>query len=105
MPARRCAWPTSACRPSPRDLALRPHGLTLVTGRAGSGKTTTLAAMAEEVNAQRSVHLLTIEDPIEILIPEKSAVVTQREILSDVETFGSALRAAMRQDPERDRRR
>jgi twitching motility protein PilT len=81
------------------ELALRPHGLTLVTGRAGSGKTTTLAAMAEEVNLVNSVHVLTIEDPIEVLIPAKSAVVTQREIRSDVETFGSALRAAMRQDP------
>ncbi len=81
------------------SLALRPHGLTLVTGRAGSGKTTTLAAMAEEINVTRPVHILTLEDPIEVLIPEKVAVVTQREIASDVETFGGALRAAMRQDP------
>ncbi len=81
------------------SLALRPHGLTLVTGRAGSGKTTTLAAMAEEINISRAVHILTLEDPIEVLIPEKAAVVTQREIASDVETFGRALRAAMRQDP------
>jgi twitching motility protein PilT len=81
------------------DLALRPHGLTLVTGRAGSGKTTTLAAMAEEVNVSRAAHVLTLEDPIEILVPEKMAVVTQREIVSDVETFGTALRSAMRQDP------
>jgi twitching motility protein PilT len=82
-----------------RDLALRHHGLTLVTGRAGSGKTTTLAAMADEINVSRPVHVLTLEDPIEVLIPEKLAVVTQREIGSDVETFGRALRAAMRQDP------
>jgi twitching motility protein PilT len=81
------------------DLALRPHGLTLVTGRAGSGKTTTLAAMAEEINLTRAAHVLTLEDPIEILIPEKEAVVTQREIASDVETFASALKSAMRQDP------
>jgi twitching motility protein PilT len=81
------------------SLAMRPHGLTLVTGRAGSGKTTTLAAMAEEINAARPVHLLTLEDPIEILIPEKVAVVTQREIFADVETFAGALRSAMRQDP------
>jgi twitching motility protein PilT len=80
-------------------LALRPHGLTLVTGRAGSGKTTTLAAMAEEVNTTRPVHVLTLEDPIEVLIPEKVALVTQREVFSDMETFGAALRAAMRQDP------
>jgi twitching motility protein PilT len=80
-------------------LALRPHGLTLVTGRAGSGKTTTLAAMAEQINTSRAVHLLTLEDPIEILIPEKVALVTQREVFSDMETFGAALRAAMRQDP------
>ena len=81
------------------DLALRPHGLTLVTGRAGSGKTTTLAAMAEEINVSKAAHVLTLEDPIEILVPEKMAVVTQREIVSDVETFGTALRSAMRQDP------
>ena len=81
-------------------LALRPHGLTLVTGRAGSGKTTTLAAMAQTVNTTRPAHLLTLEDPIEVLIPEQMALVTQREVFSDTETFGAALRAALRQDPD-----
>jgi len=85
--------------PVVNELALRPHGLTLVTGRAGSGKTTTLAAMAEAINTTRAAHLLTLEDPIEVLIPEKLALVTQREVFADTETFGTALRAAMRQDP------
>ncbi|TYL46418.1 PilT/PilU family type 4a pilus ATPase [Nocardioides sp. BGMRC 2183] len=81
-------------------LALRPRGLVLVTGPTGSGKTTTLAAMIDLVNDSRPVHVLTLEDPIEIMHRSKRATVTQRELGSDTRTWDSALRAAMRQDPD-----
>ena len=82
------------------SLALRPRGLVLVTGPTGSGKTTTLAGMIDAVNERRSVHILTLEDPIEILHRSKVATVTQRELGSDTRDWSSALRAAMRQDPD-----
>lgn len=82
------------------SLALRPRGLVLVTGPTGSGKTTTLAGMIDAVNERRSAHILTLEDPIEILHRSKVATVTQRELGSDTRDWGSALRAAMRQDPD-----
>lgn len=82
------------------SLALRPRGLVLVTGPTGSGKTTTLAGMIDVVNERRSVHVLTLEDPIEILHRSKVATITQRELGSDTHDWGSALRAAMRQDPD-----
>ncbi|MEQ6901012.1 PilT/PilU family type 4a pilus ATPase [Nocardioides sp. YIM 152588] len=82
------------------ELALRPRGLVLVTGPTGSGKTTTLAGMIDMVNESRSVHVLTLEDPIEILHRNKTATVTQRELGSDTLDWASALRAAMRQDPD-----
>jgi twitching motility protein PilT len=81
-------------------IALRRHGLTIVAGQTGCGKTTTLAAMAEHFNANVAGHILTIEDPIEILIPSRRAVVTQREVSGDVESFAGALRSGMRQDPD-----
>lgn len=82
------------------QLALAPRGLVLVTGPTGSGKTTTLAAMVEEINRNRAVHILTIEDPIEILHHDKQAIVTQRELHTDTEDYATALRTAMRQDPD-----
>jgi len=81
-------------------LALRPRGLVLVTGPTGSGKTTTLAGMIDVVNENRAVHVLTLEDPIEILHRNKAATVTQRELGTDTHDWPSALRAAMRQDPD-----
>ncbi|MBI4260957.1 MAG: PilT/PilU family type 4a pilus ATPase [Actinobacteria bacterium] len=86
--------------PVVRRLADAPRGLVLVTGPTGSGKTTTLAAMLEHVNATRSVHIVTIEDPIEVLHPDKTASVNQREVGQDTESFLTALRAALRQDPD-----
>jgi twitching motility protein PilT len=83
-----------------RRLALEPRGLLLVTGPTGSGKTTTLAAMVDVVNESRPVHVLTIEDPIEILHRDKVASVSQRELGTDTEGWATALRAAMRQDPD-----
>jgi twitching motility protein PilT len=77
-----------------------PRGLVLVTGPTGSGKSTTLAALIDEINRTRSDHIITIEDPIEFLHRHKRCVVNQREIGTDATDFGSALRAALRQDPD-----
>ncbi len=76
------------------------RGLVLVTGTTGSGKSTTLAAMIDRINAARTDHIITIEDPIEFLHRDKKAFVNQREVEVDTLNFGSALRAALRQDPD-----
>ncbi|HJU01111.1 MAG TPA: PilT/PilU family type 4a pilus ATPase [Actinomycetes bacterium] len=81
-------------------LAEQPRGLVLVTGPTGSGKTTTLAAMIDHVNANRAVHIVTIEDPIEVLHADKLGMVNQREVRVDTDDFTIAMRAAMRQDPD-----
>src|SRR5437868_7769678 len=82
------------------SLALEPRGLVLVTGPTGSGKTTTLAGMIDHINANREIHAVTIEDPIEVLHFDKLAMINQREVRVDTEDFSTALRAAMRQDPD-----
>jgi twitching motility protein PilT len=82
------------------ELAERPRGLVLVTGPTGSGKSTTLAALIDEINRNRSEHILTIEDPIEFLHRHKRCIVNQREIGPDATSFAEALRAALRQDPD-----
>jgi twitching motility protein PilT len=89
-----------ALPPSLRDLAMQPRGLVLVTGPTGSGKSTTLAAMVDEVNREKPHHILTVEDPIEFVHRHKRCVVTQREIGTDAPTFADALRAGLRQDPD-----
>jgi len=81
-------------------LALEPRGLVLVTGTAGSGKSTTLAAMIDHINNSETGHILTIEDPIEFLHRDKRCLITQREVGIDTESFAEALRAALRQDPD-----
>jgi twitching motility protein PilT len=81
-------------------LADRPRGLVLVTGPTGSGKSTTLAAMIDKINLERSEHILTIEDPIEYIHPHKSCLVNQRELHSDTQSFAGALRSALREDPD-----
>jgi twitching motility protein PilT len=81
-------------------LADRPRGLVLVTGPTGSGKSTTLASMIDKINAERREHILTIEDPIEYIHPHKNCLVNQREVHSDTTSFGLALRAALREDPD-----
>src|SRR5438034_11560579 len=81
-------------------LAEKPRGLVLVTGPTGSGKSTTLAALIDEINRTRSEHILTIEDPIEFLHRHKRCIVNQREIGPDAKSFAEALRAALRQDPD-----
>src|SRR5919106_1825441 len=82
------------------DLAQKPRGLVLVTGPTGSGKSTTLAAMIDEVNRTRYEHILTIEDPIEFTHRHKNCIVNQREIGADAVSFAEALRGALRQDPD-----
>ena len=82
------------------DLAARPHGLVLVTGRTGSGKSTTLAALVDRINAERRGHILTVEDPVEYIHPHRRAIVNQREMHTDTAGFGPALRAALREDPD-----
>jgi len=83
-----------------RRLAEEHRGLVLVTGATGSGKTTTLAAMLDFMNRNRQQHIVTIEDPIEILHPDHSSIVNQREIGLDSTDFMQALRRALRQDPD-----
>jgi twitching motility protein PilT len=82
------------------DLTKKPSGLILVTGPTGSGKTTTLAAIIDKINNEQRCHILTIEDPIEFVHPNKLSVVNQREIGSDTENFANALRSVLRQDPD-----
>jgi twitching motility protein PilT len=81
-------------------LAAQPRGLVLVTGPTGSGKSTTLATMIDQINRTRQEHILTIEDPIEFLHWHRSCIVNQREVGADTPTFSDALRAALRQDPD-----
>ncbi len=76
------------------------HGLVLVTGPTGSGKSTTLAALIDEINEKRPVHIITIEDPLEFVHKDKSAIVTQREVGRDTLSFANSLRGALRQDPD-----
>jgi twitching motility protein PilT len=87
--------------PAPlHELATKPRGLVLVTGPTGSGKSTTLAAVIDEINRTRAEHIMTIEDPIEFLHRHKRCLVNQREIGPDATSFADALRGALRQDPD-----
>ncbi len=81
-------------------IASEPRGLVLVTGTTGSGKSTTLAAIVEQINRTRASHILTIEDPIEFAFRDQRSVINQREIGVDTADFPTALRAALRQDPD-----
>jgi twitching motility protein PilT len=83
-----------------RRLAEEHRGLILVTGATGSGKTTTLAAMIDHINRTRQQHIVTIEDPIEVLHPDHACIVNQREVGLDTTDFQQALRRALRQDPD-----
>jgi twitching motility protein PilT len=83
-----------------KKISMEQRGLILVTGTTGSGKSTTLAAMIDLINSQRTEHIITIEDPIEYLHRDKKSIVNQREIGSDTESFSKALRQALRQDPD-----
>lgn len=82
------------------ELADQENGLILVTGPTGSGKTTTLAAMIEHINATRPVHIMTIEDPIEFVYEDKKAAINQRELGIDTDSLDAALKSVLRQDPD-----
>jgi twitching motility protein PilT len=83
-----------------RELAEAPRGLVLVTGPAGTGKTTTIASMISHINATRRAHIVTIEDPIEVVHTDQLSILDQREIGEDTLSFGAALRHVIRQDPD-----
>lgn len=82
------------------EFTTRPSGLVLVTGATGSGKSTTLAAMIDKINKERHDHILTVEDPIEFLHKHQNCMINQREVGSDTVSFASALKMALRQDPD-----
>ena len=83
-----------------RDLADQPRGIILLTGTTGSGKSTTLAAMIDHINSNKSRHIVTLEDPIEYLHRDKRSIINQREVGQDTESFGRAMRRVLRQDPD-----
>ena len=83
-----------------KKMAMASRGLILVTGAMGSGKSTTLAAIIDYINANRKSHIVTIEDPIEFLHRDKKSIINQREVGSDTEGFQTALKSALRQDPD-----
>jgi twitching motility protein PilT len=86
--------------PVVHELTRKPRGIVLVTGPTGSGKSTSLAAMIDEINATRDEHIMTIEDPIEFLHSHKRCIVNQRELGTDATSFAAALKSALRQDPD-----
>ena len=81
-------------------MAERPRGLVLVTGPTGSGKSTTLAAMIDKINTERRGHIITVEDPIEFIHKHRNCIINQREVGSDTKSFASALKYALREDPD-----
>lgn len=82
------------------EVASRPRGLILITGAAGNGKSTTMAAMVEHINKNASRHIITIEDPIEFYYQDKNSIIDQRELYVDTQDFNNALEKALRQDPD-----
>ena len=86
--------------PIVEEMTLKPRGLVLVTGPTGCGKTTTLAAMIDKINRERHDHIVTIEDPIEYLHQPRMALVNQREVGADTQTFKKAIKSVLRQDPD-----
>jgi len=82
------------------ELTRKPRGLVIVTGPTGAGKTTTQAAMIHQINCERSLHIITIEDPIEYVHQHRMSIVNQRELGQDTQAFDNALRAALREDPD-----
>lgn len=81
-------------------IVSKPHGLILVTGATGAGKSTTIACMIDMINNERNAHIITIEDPIEYIHPHKKAMINQRELWQDTQSWANALRATLREDPD-----
>jgi twitching motility protein PilT len=100
IPAQIVAIDKLGLPPIVHELTQRPRGIVLVTGPTGSGKSTTLAAMIDEINDTREEHILTIEDPIEFVHAHKHCLINQRELGSDATSFAAALKAALREDPD-----
>ena len=86
--------------PAVHQVLTRKSGLVLVTGQTGSGKSTSLAAMVDKINRERAENIITVEDPIEFVHESKKSIITQREVGRDTKTFASALKGALRQDPD-----
>jgi twitching motility protein PilT len=86
--------------PVTRDLAEKQNGMVLVVGAAGNGKSTSIASMIAHLNATRALHIVTVEDPLEFIHPDQMSSISQREVGLDTASFNSALRAALRQDPD-----
>ncbi len=83
-----------------KEMVRKPRGLILITGPTGSGKSTTLAAVVDQINTERAAHIMTIEDPIEFVHMHKKSLINQREVVSDTKSFQSALKHVLRQDPD-----
>jgi twitching motility protein PilT len=100
IPTKIPSFATLGLPPIIREMSKRSSGLILVTGPTGSGKSTTIASMIDDINDTRNAHILTIEDPIEYLHQHKKCMVNQRELHSDTYSFHNALRAVLREDPD-----
>lgn len=100
LPSRFASFNELRLPESIRSLAALPDGLVLVTGITGSGKSTTLATLINEINASAPVHILTIEDPVEFVHQAKQAIISHRELHTDVADFASAVKASLREDPD-----
>lgn len=100
IPATIPTWQELGLPPIIQQLSALSSGLVLVVGLTGSGKTTTLAAMVDDINTQAARHVLTIEDPIEFMHISKKSLISQRQVFRDTHDFNSALRAALREDPD-----
>ena len=100
LPSRFASFNELRLPESLRDLARLSSGLVLVTGITGSGKSTTLATMINEINSNSAVHILTIEDPVEFVHRAKQAIISHRELHTDVPDFASAVKASLREDPD-----